>query len=92
LIAICVFLQYKKTIYGNKGTTVIRSTKKMWVKWSIAFKILPFGISIFILKYVAHYFEFEVMELNALFTTLVAGTIFFTWFFDQRSTFRLQGK
>jgi hypothetical protein len=32
------------------------------------------------LKYLAYYFGYEVMELNALFTTLVAGTIFLLGF------------
>lgn len=54
--------------------------KKKWQKWSIAFKIMPLIISIAILKYLAHIFGFEFMELNALFTSLVAGTIFLIGF------------
>jgi len=54
--------------------------KKIWRKWSIAFKIMPLVILVAILKFLAHRFGFEIMELNALFTSLVAGTIFLIGF------------
>lgn len=54
--------------------------KKGWQKWSIAIKIMPLVVLIAILKYFSHRFGFEVMELNALFTSLVAGTIFLIGF------------
>jgi hypothetical protein len=50
--------------------------KKIWQKWSIAFRIMPIVTLVAILKYISHRYEFEFMELNALFTSLVAGTIF----------------
>ncbi len=56
------------------------SKKQIWRKWSIAFRILPTAILIVILKFLAHEFKLEVMELNALFTSLVAGTIFLIGF------------
>jgi hypothetical protein len=56
------------------------STKKIWTKWSIAFRITPLVVLLAILKFVAHYLGWEVMELNALFTSLVAGTIFLIGF------------
>lgn len=59
---------------------VLKSTKKMWRKWSIAFKIMPLIILVAILKFISHSFGFEIMELNALFTSLVAGTIFLIGF------------
>lgn len=59
----------------------ISKTKKLiWQKWSIAFKIMPLVFLIAVLKFTAHQFGFEVMELNALFTSLVAGTIFLIGF------------
>ena len=41
---------------------------------------MPIVTLIAILKYLSHTYEFEFMELNALFTTLVAGTIFLIGF------------
>ena len=59
---------------------IIKSTKKIWQKWSIAFRIMPVMILVTILKFLSHKFGLEVMELNALFTSLVAGTIFLIGF------------
>jgi hypothetical protein len=53
---------------------------KYWKKWSIALKIFPIVFLIAVLKFVAHQFSFEMMDLNALFTSLVAGTIFLIGF------------
>jgi hypothetical protein len=60
--------------------TIKKSTIKMWQKWSIAFKIMPIVFIVGILKLLSHKLGFEVMELNALFTSLVAGTIFLIGF------------
>jgi hypothetical protein len=49
-------------------------------KWNIAFKILPLVFLVGLLKFGSHYFGLEYMELNALFTSLVAGTIFLIGF------------
>jgi hypothetical protein len=54
--------------------------KKIWQKWSLAVRIMPIVITVAILKYLSHKFGFEIMELNALFTSLVAGTIFLIGF------------
>ncbi len=54
--------------------------KKIWKKWSLAVSVLPLVILITGVKYVAHVFNWELMELNALFTSLVAGTIFLIGF------------
>jgi hypothetical protein len=59
---------------------IIKSSRKIWQKWSIAFKIIPLVIFVTLLKFLSHQFGFEVMELNALFTSLVAGTIFLIGF------------
>ncbi len=59
---------------------ILKSTKKFWHKWSIAFRIMPLVILVGILKFLSHKFGFEVMELNSLFTSLVAGTIFLIGF------------
>jgi hypothetical protein len=59
----------------------IQKTKRaFWQKWSIAFKVLPLVVIVVAFKFVAHNYDFEVMELNALFTSLVAGTIFLIGF------------
>jgi len=57
-----------------------KSTRKIWQKWSIAFKIIPVIILVAALKFLSHQLGFEIMELNALFTSLVAGTIFLIGF------------
>jgi hypothetical protein len=53
---------------------------KFWQKWSIAFRILPVVILAVFLKSLAHIYDLEMMELNSLFTSLVAGTIFLIGF------------
>lgn len=50
------------------------------LKWSIAIKIVPLALTVTLLKFIAHSYGWEVMELNALFTSLVAGTIFLIGF------------
>jgi hypothetical protein len=59
---------------------IIKSANKLWQKWSIALKIMPLVIIIAIFKLFFHKYGLEVMELNALFTSLVAGTIFLIGF------------
>jgi len=64
-----------------KPQGIISKTKQqIWHKWSIAFKIMPLVILVAILKFLAYEYELEVMELNALFSSLVAGTIFLIGF------------
>jgi hypothetical protein len=58
----------------------MKSVKSIIQKWSIAFKILPLVVMVGILKFLSHKFGLEIMELNALFTSLVAGTIFLIGF------------
>ena len=59
---------------------VQKSTRKIWHKWSIAFKITPLVVLVAVIKFLAHKYGYEPMELNALFTSLVAGTIFLLGF------------
>ncbi len=56
------------------------SANKIWQKWSIAIRITPLIIILALLKIFTHYLGWEVLELNALFTSLVAGTIFLIGF------------
>lgn len=64
----------------NTEEKIIKSTKRIWQKWSIAVKVMPIVILVAALKFISHKLGFEVMELNALFTSLVAGTIFLIGF------------
>ena len=57
-----------------------KSKRRIWQKWSIAIRILPTVIIVAILKFLTNKYNLEVMELNALFTSLVAGTIFLIGF------------
>jgi hypothetical protein len=59
---------------------IATSSNKIWQKWSIAFRIMPLVVLVALLKFVSHILGFEIMELNALFTSLVAGTIFLIGF------------
>jgi len=53
-----------------------KALKRNWRKWNIAIRILPLiGIAVG-LKVFADWKHWEFMELNALFTSMVAGTIF----------------
>lgn len=51
-----------------------------YVKWWIAFKIVPLLGAIIFIKIIAHWLGFEFLELNALFTSIVAGTVFLLGF------------
>ena len=54
--------------------------KKLIQKWSLALKILPLILLVAALKFGSHKYGLEVMELNALFSSLIAGTIFLIGF------------
>jgi hypothetical protein len=58
----------------------MKTIKRLIQKWSIALKILPLIILVTVLKFGTHKLDLEVMELNALFSSLVAGTIFLIGF------------
>jgi len=58
----------------------MKSTMRIIHKWSVALRIIPLVILVAALKFGTHKFGFEVMELNALFSSLVAGTIFLIGF------------
>ena len=58
----------------------MKTFKKIIQKWLIALKIIPLVLFIALLKFLTHHLGLEVMELNALFTSLVAGTIFLIGF------------
>ena len=60
--------------------SIKKLSSQIWQKWSVAFRILPMVAAVLILKYLAHLYQLELMELNALFTSLVAGTIFLIGF------------
>jgi predicted membrane chloride channel (bestrophin family) len=60
--------------------TIKKKSNKIWQKWSIAFRITPLILFVALLKFLSHHFELEVLELNALFTSLIAGTIFLIGF------------
>ena len=60
--------------------TIKKLAKNNWQKWSIAYRVMPFVFLMGILKFVSHQLGLEFMELNALFTSLVAGTIFLIGF------------
>lgn len=57
-------------------------TTKIYIKqkWSLTLRIVPLAIVVSITKFIFHTYGLEAMELNALFTSLVAGTIFLLGF------------
>ncbi len=64
----------------NPKGIIKKSSTKIWQKWYIAIKITPLLILVALLKVTSHYFGLEILEINALFTSLVAGTIFLIGF------------
>ena len=64
----------------NSSLSAHLPVQQLWQKWSIAFRIMPVLGLIAILKLLSHKYGFELLELNALFTSLVAGTIFLLGF------------
>ena len=61
-------------------TTNGKYYRKIYQKWSLALKVMPILILITIVKFATHKLGLELMELNALFTSVVAGTIFLIGF------------
>lgn len=53
---------------------------KIWKKWHIFITIIPFLVGIILIKLIIHYLGFEIISLNALFTSLVAATTFLIGF------------
>jgi hypothetical protein len=64
----------------NTEERIKKSGQRIWQKWSVAVKIIPILIIVGILKFFSHKLGYEFMELNALFTSLVGGTIFLIGF------------
>jgi len=58
---------------------IIKKYKKI-KKWHLIINIIPILITIAILKFLFYKYGFEILTLNALFTSLIAGTIFLIGF------------
>jgi len=50
--------------------------KRIWRKWHILIQIVPFLILVILLKLYTHDNNWEIISLNALFTSMIAATIF----------------
>ena len=50
------------------------------VKWRLALRVLPFVVAIIFLKYLAHIFNLELLNLSPLFTALISANIFLIGF------------
>jgi hypothetical protein len=48
--------------------------------WSLLIKIIPILLAIFVLKLIFHSYGFEIVDLNALFTSIIAATTFLIGF------------
>ena len=49
-------------------------------KWILLIKIIPILLAIFIAKLIVHWLGFEIVDLNALFTSIIAATTFLIGF------------
>jgi hypothetical protein len=49
-------------------------------RWKLALKTIPFVVAIVSIKFVAHYFEYEFLTLNSLFTAIISANIFLIGF------------
>jgi hypothetical protein len=57
-----------------------KALSKLIQKWSLLIKVIPILVLVIALKVLCHTYGFEVITLNALYTSLVAGTIFLLGF------------
>jgi predicted membrane chloride channel (bestrophin family) len=66
-------------------------------KWKLSLKTIPFIIVIILIKFAAHYFGYEFLNLNALFTAIISANIFLIGFLisgtlvDYKESERLPG-
>jgi len=58
----------------------MKPLERILQKWSLALKVLPILLLVVALKLLSHTYGFEVIELNALFTSIVASTVFLLGF------------
>ncbi len=58
----------------------IEKTYKSLKKWHLVIEIIPFLVVIFVLKIIFNKYGWEILTLNALFTSLIGGTIFLIGF------------
>jgi predicted membrane chloride channel (bestrophin family) len=49
-------------------------------RWKLALKTVPFVIAIVFFKFAAHYFSYEFLTLNSLFTAIISANIFLIGF------------
>lgn len=49
-------------------------------RWVLAIRTLPFVVAIIIFKFVIHYFDYEFLTLNSLFTAIISANIFLIGF------------
>lgn len=49
-------------------------------RWRLAIKTIPFVVIIVLLKFTAHYFGYEFLTLNSLFTAIISANIFLIGF------------
>jgi predicted membrane chloride channel (bestrophin family) len=49
-------------------------------RWRLALKTMPFVLVIILLKFMAHYFGYEFLTLNSLFTAIISANIFLIGF------------
>lgn len=54
--------------------------KQLYIKWKILLQVIPIIAVILLIKALFHHYGLEMMELNALFTSLVGATIFLIGF------------
>jgi predicted membrane chloride channel (bestrophin family) len=54
--------------------------KQLYIKWKILLQVIPIIAGILLIKALFHHYGLEMMELNALFTSLVGATIFLIGF------------
>lgn len=63
----------------NVATAIAKRTP-VQKKWKLAAKTAPFVIVIIFLKFIAHYYGYEFLSLNSLFTAIISANIFLIGF------------
>lgn len=61
---------------------IITFFKKVTIhqRWKLAIKTMPFAVVIIIVKFLVHYFGYEFLTLNSLFTAMISANVFLIGF------------
>lgn len=74
------YLFFNKTNLNNIMFKKILNKISIHSRWKLVIKIFPFIVIIVLIKFIAHYYEYEFLTLNSLFTAVISANIFLIGF------------